>query len=416
MFTYKNLGLEMLLAGNNNDLGKITEAWVVAARKALKVNNVGLYSTLTRTYLDTVKAKTGLEIEFYLFSTNMSASGFIVTQTGWKGHGGTKYTNASPVTMNTLDEIMTTQIDLAAGKVSGKLSNMLRFQISCAMGLFTDFLGFTAAETTAAILHEIGHAFSSFASIGEYVYLNYYLTEGIDILQGKKVNKYKVEILDEKWLADNIPEEQRDDFVNNRNESTARRAILSAYKKVARGHLSDNGLTSKRRDEQMADMFPTRLGYARPLATLLAKIDRFDPGGMQRNESTWFGETLRTMAMAVFFPVTAFLILMHDPLNAKDNDSRYDNSLERLMKIRRDLIQQLKILGNSVENSHIAEDIEVIDKLAKSYTSNRTMFDEAVTFFRPALRKMEQNAKHEEQLEELLNNDLFLNIFKLKQL
>lgn len=416
MLTDNQPGLEVLMAGNNNDLGKITEEWVIAARKCIKDNNPNEYSDITRAYLNMVKAKTGLEIEFYFYPTDMRASAFINTQTGWKGHGGTKYTSGEAVTRSVVNEIFELKIDLEKGKVSGKLANMLRFQVSAAAGIFTDMLGFTPAETAAVILHEYGHAFDSFASIGEYVYLNYYLTEGIDILQGKKVNKYKVQLLDEKWITENLSEELRDDFINNRDESTTRKAILSLYKKASRGHLGDNGLVSKRRDEQAADLFPTRLGYARPLATALAKMRKYDGLASGAGKSTWMSETIRAMFMITFAPVTAYAIMMVNPLDDKTTSTRYDNGLERLMKIRRDLIQQLKILGNSIENSHLAEDIEAIDKLAKAYTSDRNLFDEAVTFFRPSIRKMEQNAKHEEQLEALLNNDLFLNIFKLKNM
>lgn len=416
MLTDNKPGLEVLMAGNNNDLGKITEAWIVEARQCIKKGDIEGYSTVTKTYLNTLKNKTGLDVEFYYFNTDMRASAFINTKCGWKGHAGTKYTSGESITRDVMEEVYTTDIDLAKGKVSGKMSDSLRFQIGFASGLFTDLLGFTPAETAAVFMHEVGHAFESFASVGEYVYLNYYLTEGIDILQGKKVNKYKIELLDDKWIVDNISPELRDAFINERDESTTRKAILSAYKKTTRGHLGNNGLTSKRRDEQAADLFVTRLGYARPLATGLTKIEKYSSGSSTTIGSSWMAETIRVMFMIAFAPVTAYAIIMENPLNDSVTSTRYDNGLERIMKIRRDLIQQLKILGNKIDNKHIVDDIDAIDKLAKAYSSNRTMFDEAVTFFRPTIRKMEQNAKNEENLEELLNNDLFVNIFKLQNL
>lgn len=416
MLTDNKPSLELLMAGNNNDLGKLTEDWVIAARACIAKGDTEGYSTVTRTYLNVLKDKTGLEVEFYYFNTDMRASAFINTQCGWKGHAGTKYTEGPSVSRELIDKVFTTTIDLANGKVSGKLADSLRFQIGFASGLFTNILGFTPAETAAVFLHEIGHGFESFASIGEYVYLNYYLTEGIDILQGKKVNKYKVQILDDKWVLENLTPELRDAFINERDESTTRKAILSVYKKTTRGHLGNNGLTSKRRDEQAADLFVTRLGYARALATGLTKIEKYSSSSSVTIGSSWMAETLRVMFMIAFAPATAYAIIMENPLNDSVTSTRYDNGLERIMKIRRDLIQQLKILGNKIDNKHIVEDIEAIDKLAKAYSSNRTMFDEAVTFFRPTIRKMEQNAKNEETLEELLNNDLFVNIFKLQNL
>lgn len=416
MLTKPNPGLEMLMAGTNNAIGKITETWITEARELITKNDIPAYSKMTSAFLDTVKATTGITVEFHLLHADLGAMAAVHSASSMTGHSSVRFGTEAQTVGHYFKDIVKGKVDLNKGFVSGKLADLFNFRISISTGLFMNYLGFTPAETAALFLHELGHAFTVITSMGEYVYLNYYLTEGIEILQGKKANVYKIEVLDHKWLKDNIPKEDRDNFSNNPNEANIRRAILSAYKKTSRGYLADNGLISKRRDEQMADIYVTRLGYGRPLATALAKMHSMYPGGQGRGESTWVADTLRLMFMIVGAPITAYAIIFTNPLSRKDSDSRYDNNLERLLKIRRDLIQQIKILKPQTDVTNLVEDIDAIDTLTKAYTSNRNMFDEAVTLFRPSIRRMEQLSANEEKLESLVNNDLFLNAFKLQNL
>ena len=408
---------EMIMTGNKNGLGKAIEEWVVTARK-LEIEKASNAETMKHfnNLVDLVKLKTGLNITLNVVSDSFTCAAAVSSKMWLNNHNGTKYSSNNLNYDQAEALILKGSVDLEKAVVSGMYTDMVVFNIYVTTGLLSDSLGFTPEETTAILLHEIGHAYKAVSHIGEYVRLNYYLTEGIEILQGKRTNKYNFEVLTHKYILENIPEDQRDDFVNNPNEGTIRRAILSSYKRSSRGHLFDGGLTSKRRNEQMADMYVTRLGYGRALALALSRMDKYYPGSQGRGESTWFADTLTTIALLGAAPLVAMAVMLVDPLEDKNTYTNYDDNMERLFKIRRDLIQQSKILKSYIDINNLINDINVIDEVIKEYSSKRTVFDSVVTILRPSIRKMEQNAVNEEKLEALLNNDLFLNALKLKNL
>lgn len=410
--------LEAIAIGTTNDLGKLIEAELEELRKNQtysKYDTKAINAFINRMY-KLVKLKTGLNIAITVVDNGLSHMAAISSSMWLHGHSGTKFTDKPRKINETVEMMLTGNVDLKAGKITGTFADIAAFGIMISWAYLAGYFKDPVSSLTAVILHEIGHAFNSVATIGEYVYLNYFLSDGIEIVQGKKQNKYKFEVLSHQYLLKNVPEDQRDEFANNPSDDNVRRAIMSVYKKNIRGHLFDGGLSSKLRDEQSADQYVSRMGYARPLAVALTQMDKYYPGSTGRGNSTWFADTLTAIFMLGAAPIVAFVIMMHDPLENANRATTYDKPFERLMKIRRDLIQQLKVLQGSTDTANLVSDIDAIDKLSKAYTSDRGLFDEAITFFRPSIRKMEQQIENEIKLESLLNNDLFVNAFKLQNL
>lgn len=418
MFANYNIALEMLIAGAKNSVCKDIEAWVIECRRIRKNRGVDLTKP-TETLAKQIKDKLGINTEIIVVPDDLQVNVGMWSDLVFFGHGGSR-SHVDPglkVFLTTRDGIkLATTIDLKTGKVSGGIADHMRFKIVIGTGVLYEVLGFTVTEVTAMMLHELGHCVDTFMHLGEYVYLNYYLTEGIEVLQGKKPNVYKLEMLDEKWLLNNMPEDLIDDFTNGRSEDTVRKAILTTFKKAPRHHITNNPLASKLRNEQMADNFVSRLGYSRDLAMALYKIDKYYPDQTERQYSSWLGQMLKIMLMIAVAPITAFMIALYNPLDDRNTKQTYDKPMERMLKIRRDLIQQLKLVKRVTDGRSIVEDIEAIDVMLKEYSSHTDIFDSAITLLRPTLRKMQQNLKVEQDLESLLNNDLFLNAFKLNNL
>lgn len=419
MSNRNTIALEMLAVGAKNAVGKDIEEWVHTLREIRK-GAKGSFKEVTEALQVLIRQRTGLRVQIHVLQDDLNINAGVWTEIGVFGHLGSRYYNNPGLkTLFSSDHglKMVTEIDLKNAKVTGGLADAIIFNIYFSTGVLYDILGFTIKEVTAFFLHELGHGFDMFMHLGEYVWLNYFLTEGIEVLQGKKPNKYKVEVLDDTWITKNLPDEIREDFANNRqDDDTVRRAIMTAYKKAPRHHLTENGLASKLRDEQMADNFVARLGYGRDLITALVKMDKYYTNSTSRLYSTWWAQSLKLMLMVVYAPITALLIAMHDPLDDRNMISRYDSADERLLKVRRDMIQQLKIVKKIGDGQALIDDIDVIDEVLKDYGKSRDVFDMAITFFRPALRKQEQNLKAEQDLELLMNNDLFISAFKLKNM
>ncbi|WP_410166940.1 hypothetical protein, partial [Klebsiella pneumoniae] len=71
--------------------------------------------------------------------------------------------------------------------------------------------------------------------------------------------------MDETWLKKNVDPADYEKFANDRTEGNIRKVILSSFKKAQRPHLTGD-VQSRKRDEQLADLFATPLAYVRRLA------------------------------------------------------------------------------------------------------------------------------------------------------
>ena len=385
-----------------------------------------------------VKEETGMNIEFVIYnSPHVNAMVSIVNM---PGHGGNTYSgpNTKPMTVVGRDvpkELRTLKIDLDKGKVTGTVIDGLKNRITLFAGMISDPIGITAGEVTAAILHECGHAWNQYMALGDYVWLNYYLQDGVDVLMGKKPNIYKLEILTEAGLDKYC--DDKDALTAMRTAPTAkniRRAILLASQKAPRHHLtSKDNDTSKLREEQLADMYASRMGYARESVGLQVKLSqrygsRYTMGSGQVVFIEMTKLLLNTGALFAFFIgvaalpplVFAAMALRLASLSMpkiNDDPEVYDNDIERPLKIRRDLVAQLKILGvDPMLEEKILEDIRVVDDLLAIYRKNTTAWEALQLLINPSYRRNRHQRAREEELEQLLNNDLFVAAAKFNTL
>lgn len=281
-------------------------------------------------------------------------------------------------------------------------------------------------ETTAMILHEVGHQFFNLATIGEYAWLNYYLTEGVEVLLGKAPNTYRVTLLDREALTNEQSDrELRDKLTNNPTQANLRQAVLTAYRHNRRHQLGSIRGTLAR-EEQLADMFAARLGFSRPLATAIYKLShsretkRFYGNMDQRRRTMTFRALSVVIAQTAVVPTALFLsagvvvpvliaagIALSDRLESRP-DPAYDNPTERITKLRRELIAQLRSTETSqVIRDRLDDDIRAIEALLTNMNQVSTLTEAVTTLTNPTYRRQRHRQQHEELLETLLNNDLF---------
>src|SRR5690606_34698244 len=101
-----------------------------------------------------------------------------------------------------------------------------------------------------------------------------------------------------------------------------------------------------------------------------------------------------------------------------DGDSApYDNQYERLVKFRRDIVNQLKTHRNDKKISKaILDDIKVIDGILASYRNNVTAWEVISSYIFSGKRKSNMQREKEEQLERLLLNDMIVASAKFNSL
>lgn len=355
--------------------------------------------------LNDIINSTGMKFNLRVTSDNFLNAMLIVP--AFEGHRGTGFTTRTPYTAliaGGLQEFI--KMDLEKLQFSGKMIDEHPMDLYVTGACF-DVNRASAEETTGLLLHEIGHSIDVWATLGDYIYLNYMLTEGIDVLLGNKRNVQKLEILDQNWLEKNLDPAERDAFINHRTVDGARRAIISAWKKAPRGYLFENNMASHKRDEQFADWFAARMGFARALATLNYKADK--EGGVNALRKSLVSVNVAHLAtLVIFLPFTILWMLMVGETTEIDFAARYDSPFDRPNRLRLELIAQLKSIKDTSLHAGIMRDIEIIDDLLKQYNKDRTLMDFMADLSSPVRRREKDQLRHEQNLESLLNNDLFV--------
>jgi len=400
-FTISN---EVISVDVSRELGKLVQAQIAVMRRSYET--AGRVSTDALKALSEIVKMTGLNVEF-ISTPGPHPDAWMMTFM-YVGHQGTTWSKFLPTEVRTSKDGLkyVTKVDLKNVKVSGPMVDELKYKSNCAESFFHPSNGFTDEEITGIVLHEIGHAFNVFVTLSDYIWLNYMLSDGIDVLLGNKRNEFNLDVLDHTWILKNVPANEREEYANNRTPENAKRAILSMFKKAPRHYLYDNPGTAHMREEQMADMFATRLGYGRHMIKGLDRI--YKAYGMSTDyRSSWLGNLVRAAVLVVFLPFTLLWMLTLSGTSDWDFGGRYDGTVERVEKVRLDLINQLKTIKDRTMAPYIKADIEAIDEVLTTYHKGSNLFDWIGQFVSPQLRKETKLKVQEENLEHLLNNDLF---------
>lgn len=332
--------------------------------------------------------------------------------TSLEGHSGVKnYRDLiTMVTEKGFSSVIS--IDLEELRVSGKMVDMFNMTLHLSYGLFETFLAHPR-QLVGLILHEVGHPFNFFLGLGDYVYVNYMLTDGTKILMGEKRTTQKVMIVDHTFLTKQIkdPKEQHE-FMNTRSEDDVKKVVLSTLRAHPRPYLFYGTKNDSKRDEQLADVLPTRLGYGKDLIEALLTIDKTSPKLFQSKLSFWLMELQRLPIFLLgVIPMAAMLFVLGDSYAEK-----YDKPWNRIDRIRRDLIAQLKVTTLPEIRDSLIKDIDALEEIAKQYTRNEGMIDGLLYFINRDFRRGYQMDSHERTLESLLNNNMFVLSQKLSQL
>lgn len=314
------------------------------------------------------------------------------------------------------------RIDLDKVKVHGSFTK-IEFLMLLPPPAFSEHSTATPEELTAFILHEIGHAFFVLGTLGEYVWFNYFLTDGVDVVLGKKSNTYKVKLLTPSYLSKHVDDpELKENLLKAPTEAHVRKAILTITGLDPRNHLGSYvGMGAVKRDEQLADMFVSRLGYGRALITGLDKIFKSDPSARRAYASklertmiivSRIAIATATMAMPLVWLTYAGFHTMA-ALGAYSNV--YDNPQERFLKVRRDLVNQLKRSGLTPnEREILLADIKTADGFIDGMNQASALLEDIFQLVNFGLRRKRTSLRGEERLEQLLNNDLFVTAAQLK--
>lgn len=313
---------------------------------------------------------------------------------------------------------------------------------------------FTDEELAAAIMHEIGHAFMYLASMDNVVTTNAVLAGLLGILTKTDDLKKRTTALQLAYEKLNIQERAKEieDTAKAKNEVAMQ---IFIQKTITRNRsLSDSKNYDITAYEQSADQYALRCGAGAHLASFFDKSTVVSGVSIYRNKVSYHAAELLTMSLhytermfrilgdlivvgtvvgivgfltgtlSTGMALSIFSITMRGRMVALiglctgiasevtgkyfKTGPRYDQDKNRLLRMKEDLINQLKYTNRKDRfYIDILDDIRVIEKIIQQYQSGG--FIEKIY---NALRFAEEK-KHRE-LESLAANDLFVlgNEFK----
>lgn len=312
------------------------------------------------------------------------------------------------------DGVFKGAIDRKKSRVSGGFG-----EVEITLGITRGLLNgkFEPKEAAAIVLHELGHIFTYFEYLGSNITTNYVLQHVSRSLLETRETKRKYEIIQEGSDALGIKIEDPEALTRTQNESVIQTVLL---REVANERYSD--LESKTYDmtawEMLSDQFATRHGAGRSLVTALDKMyHRFGASEHLSTSEFLMAEAFKVLMFIVSIPLTFlivpfFLLVVIDP-----NEDLYDKPKSRIARIRRDMIAATK--ERDLDKDYITQlvqDIEVIDAIETEMEERRSLLELIWQTVRPKSRNNYQQLRFQQELEMLVNNDLFVKSAKLKTL
>lgn len=315
-------------------------------------------------------------------------------------------------------------IDFETGKVSGVFAK-LTSDIYITKGAFERYgnLVLTPSEVTAMLIHEVGHIMDYFATLGQ-TFRTAFILDGF-VREAMKVNEpaARFKLIKEFEEGTGVTISDKNTVSESENAGAITTVVLSDIIESSRSQFGTT-LYDMRSWESLSDQYAARQGCSADLATALDKL-------MGIYEPMYYRSTFKYLmveiakVLGVLLLVTANVLLLNIVglviifvmLSASPHEREYDNPHERLTKLRNELIAQLKSKNIASERSaSLLADIEVINRVMENIKDRHSFFEKFWLIISPYTRRQVKMGKEIQELEKLVNNDIFVEAAKLKKL
>lgn len=312
------------------------------------------------------------------------------------------------------NESLTADIDLDKAVIKGKLADVVIPVRVTAEFLTTS--AFTPEETTAVFLHEIGHAFYWFVYLGRLFFTNHVL-EALSLEYNQNDDRrYRVELINKASELLGLDNRELEEFYDIKDARVVRRA-LATRSVMTRFSLTDTPVYDSTTYEALSDMFVSRLGGATHLSSALSKI--YDLYGYDVTKSRTTVMLARLFQTIIFLPFIILLLplLILGALTNGTSEPSYDHPVDRIRRIRQDLVKHLKESKNQQDAKLIIQDINTVDDALSKLTKHPEFWLDAllINLNSKELAQRKRTAVMQE-LENLTTNELFVKAAILKHL
>lgn len=287
-------------------------------------------------------------------------------------------------------------------------------------------LKLSSPEITAAILHELGHAFYACYYSDRTDRTNQVLAGIVRHLHADETGDIEYIYREISKITPNVKKEEIDKMLNGPRTV----ASVSFFKMVTEVVKSQtvNDKYNQSSFEQRADNFASRFGYGKSLVLALEKIhsDSYDKVLKRRIKvelsfSLFTAFWLAVLAISVLsvsiigIIIGAFYSYIMLQLFREDNrDFTYDDLKIRYLRIRQDIVDQLKEIKEDKEVvKKMLEEIYTIDEAVKTTAVFRILPSIISNFIFSGARQVATSIKEQQLMEALASNELFVKSAEL---
>lgn len=300
------------------------------------------------------------------------------------------------------NNVLTGQIDLEAGKVSGDFS-LIPITIGLGNLMLSPKYGFTAEELAAILLHELGHDFTYCYALHYTCTTNLVLALAAKAIVNATDNKEKHAIMTDVQNTLGIKITNQEELTNYDKYENYYITMLGEYRKKVYDALG-SGSYNTNMSEQMADMFAARHGGGLAIVTGLNRLHKiFQPNKFVRVISAM--QSL--LAFTMMFPLTVPLFL----LGVMVNDfiaGTYDLDKDRFIRVRNESIAALKDPDLTAdEKKLILGEIEKMNEIIADTSNAWSFAGAAAVLVRGSQRNQLRQKRLQQDLEALTNNPLY---------
>lgn len=309
-------------------------------------------------------------------------------------------------------------VDLRTGRVRGYFKQV-KVTIVLAHNLFTD-KKYKTEHICGIFAHELGHAFTYFEYLGNIVRRSVLIDQASKTVINPNFNaETKTKLLKEVERQLGTEPLELEKSVNLPDRKAKLKVETALITDGLFNHTRTESSTpfyDARNIEQLADQFCVIHGMGRWQAEALSVIyDTYrDPSRVTTAEflAMELLKTLLFLIVTLAFPLIVLLLFFSLTPSAQ----WYDGPKQRIEFLRRQLISHLKMVRDPMIKERIMSDIKALDDLLEKYSGRKTLFNLYLNHLSIVGRRMYKEENFRKQLEELINNDLYIKAEELEDL
>lgn len=308
-------------------------------------------------------------------------------------------------------------VDRKSGRVHGYFEDV-NSDFCVTHGLLND-KSYSDAEVAAIMLHEIGHYFTAFEYLGKYLNMSMVLQTACSEAFDLETYETRAYVLVESSKLLGLKIDKVEDLAKIDDAKVRSDAIQTVFMREAqREQQSGTGtfVYDLRICEQAADVYATRHGATRALATGMDKLLRQHSNTTLGTGMFCFMEVMKWIAglgltvatSGVFGVMLGIIFFASNP-----SELLYDRGAQRLKLIYQQLIEELKNPKTDVKRrKQLVEDADMLKAIIQQHKDRRTLFEWLQTNLLPSFSKDWKVEGLQKELEALVANDLFVTAHK----